>query len=203
MLDGPLRPTKDRVLGPLARGPMRTVPPLALSSAGLLAALGAAAAAWQALPLLAVALWLLSRLADGLDGTVARQQGSASDHGGLVDVVVDTIGYAAVPIGVAAGLDTRTAWIVVAVLLATFYVNAVSWTYTAALLEKRAHGAIARGASTSTVMPRGLVEGTETIIFFTVALAWSSAAPVVFSVMAAAVALTIVERLWWARKALA
>jgi IMP dehydrogenase/GMP reductase len=91
------------------------------------------------------------------------------------------------------------AWIIVAVLLATFYVNAVSWTYLAALLEKRAVGAVATGASTSTVMPRGLVEGTETIVFFTVALAWPDAAAAVLAIMAGAVGLTVAERLWWAR----
>jgi len=79
----------------------------------------------------------------------------------------------------------------------------VSWTYLAALLEKRAAGANAKGASTSTIMPRGLVEGTETIVFYTVALAWSGGAVAVLAVMAGAVTVTIVERMWWARTILA
>ena len=203
MLDGPLRPAKDRLLGPLTRGPLGGVPPLALSAVALAAALGAAASAWQQLTALAVALWLLSRIADGLDGLVARHHGSESDRGGLVDIVFDTIGYAAIPLGIAAGLDTRAAWIAVAVLLATFYVNAVSWTYVAALLEKRAAGATATGAPTSTIMPRGLVEGTETIVFFVVALAWPGGAAAVLTAMAAAVGITIIERMWWASKVLA
>ncbi len=203
MLDGPLRPAKERLLAPLTRGPLAAVPPLALSLLALGGAIGAAVAAWQQFALVAVALWLLCRLADGLDGLVARHQGTASDRGGLVDIVFDTIGYAVIPIGLAAGIDTRAAWIIVAVLLATFYVNAVSWTYLAALLEKRAVGATATGASTSTIMPRGLVEGTETIVFFAVALAWSGGAVATMTVMAGAVAVTIVERLWWARKVLA
>ena len=203
MLDGPLRPVKDDLLGPLVRGPLRAVPPLAVTGIALAAALGAGLAAWASAPVVAVSLWLLSRLADGLDGAMARHQGSATDRGGLVDIVADTIGYAAVPLGIAAGIDTRTAWIVVAALLATFYVNAVSWTYLSALLEKRAAGAQARGAPTSTVMPRGLVEGTETIVFFTLALAWPDAAPVVLTAMAVAVGVTVAERLWWSRAILA
>ncbi len=202
MLDGQLRPAKDRLLAPLTAGPLANVPPVALSALALAAAIGASVAAWQQLAVVAVALWLLSRLADGLDGSVARHQGTATDRGGLIDIVSDTIGYAVIPIGVAAGIDTRAAWITVAVLLATFYVNAVSWTYLAALLEKRAAGAIATGASTSTIMPRGLVEGTETIVFFTVALAWSGGAVATLAVMSAAVAVTIVERLWWSRTVL-
>ena len=193
----------DRLLGPLTRGPVGSVPPLVLSGGALILAIGAAVAAWQQLAAIAVTAWLLSRLADGLDGAVARHQGVSSDRGGLVDMVADTIGYAAIALGIAAGLDTRAAWITVAFLLATFYVNAVSWTYLAALLEKRAHGATATGASTSTIMPRGLVEGTETIVFFTIALAWPGGATAVLAVMATAVGLTIVERLWWARAVLA
>lgn len=202
MLDERLRPAKDRVLAPLTTGLVAPVPPLALSSAALAAAIGTAVAAWRGLAVVAVVLWLVSRLVDGLDGAVARHQGTASDRGGLVDIVADTIGYALIPIGIAAALDTRAAWITVAVLLATFYVNAVSWTYLAALLEKRARGATATGAPTSTVMPRGFVEGTETIVFFTVALAWPGGAVGVLAVMAAAVIVTIVERLWWARTVL-
>ena len=203
MLDGRLRPAKDRLLEPAIRGPVGGVPPLVLSGGALMLAVGAAIAASQQVAAIAVAAWLLSRLADGLDGAVARHQGVSSDRGGLVDMVADTIGYAAIPLGIAAGLDTRAAWITVAFLLATFYVNAVSWTYLAALLEKRGHGATATDASTSTIMPRGLVEGTETIVFFTIALAWPAGATTVLAVMAAAVGLTIVERLWWARAVLA
>ena len=203
MLDGPLRPAKDQLLAPLIRGPLRSVAPLVLSTAALTAAIGAAAAAWQQLGAVAVTFWLVSRLADGLDGAVARHQGVSSDRGGLVDMVADTVGYAVIPLGIAAGLDTRAAWITVAFLLATFYVNAVSWTYLAALLEKRAHGVVRTGAATSTIMPRGLVEGTETIVFFTVALAWSGGATGVLAVMAAAVVVTVGERLWWARTVLA
>lgn len=202
MLDERLRPTKDRILAPVTTGLFAPVPPLALSLAALAAAIGVAVAAWRGLVVVAVALWLVSRLVDGLDGAVARHQGTASDRGGLVDIVADTIGYAVIPIGIAAAIDTRAAWIIVAVLLATFYVNAVSWTYLAALLEKRARGATATDAPTSTVMPRGLVEGTETIVFFTVALAWPDGAVGVLAVMAAAVVVTILERLWWARTVL-
>ena len=199
MLDGPLRPVKDRLLAPVVRGPVGVVPPLVVTAVSLAGALGAAVAAWQQQWLLAVVLWLLSRVADGLDGAVARHRGTASDVGGLVDIVGDTIGYAVIPLGIAMGVGTDAAWVVVAILLATFYVNAVSWTYLAALLEKRSAGASTTNSSTSTVMPRGLVEGTETIVFFTLALAWPDAAVTILAVMAAAVGVTTIERLRWSR----
>ena len=199
MLDGPLRPVKDRLLGPVVRGPARAVPPLALTALSLVGALGAAWAASQQQWIVAVVLWLLSRVADGIDGTVARHRGTASDAGGLADIVADTISYALIPLGIAAGVGTDTAWVVVAFLLASFYVNAVSWTYLAALLEKRGAGVATTEASTSTIMPRGLVEGTETIVFFTLALVWPDAAVTILAVMAAAVGVTALARLRWAR----
>lgn len=198
MLDRALRPVKDRYLGPVVSGPVGRLHPTLLSTLSLLTAVGAGIAAWRQLALVAVVLWLLSRLADGLDGAVARDRGTANDLGGFVDIVFDTIGYAAIPLGVAAGIDSRAGWIVTAILLATFYVNAVSWTYIAAVLEKRGSA----GGTTSVVMPRGLVEGTETIVFFTVALAVPSIAVWVFGAMAAAVTVTVIERLWWSRSVL-
>lgn len=202
MLDSTLRPVKDRLLAPLTRTPIGRLPPLAISTVGLAASVFAAVAAWQLLPALAVTLWLVGRVADGLDGVVARASDRSSDVGGLLDFVFDTIGYAAVPIGLAFGIDDRGTWIATAVLLATFYLNSVSLGYVAALLEKRSLGADARGHPTSTIFPRGLVEGTETIAFFTFALAFNDAATAIWWVMAAAVMLTAIERVRWAMGAL-
>ncbi len=198
MLDSAMRPVKDRVLAPLANTPITAVHPTVISVVGLLLTLGAAIAASQGLSVASVALWLLGRLADGIDGLAARASGRSSDVGGLLDFVFDTIGYASVPVGLAFGIDTRTGWIVTAVLLATFYLNAVSLGYVAALLEKANLGAAARGESTSATLPRGLVEGTETIVIFTVALAVPSAAPITWSIMAALVVITALERVRWA-----
>lgn len=198
MLDATLRPVKDRVLSPLVRTPLGNVHPTVLSTIGLALTLGAAVAASQRVAAAAVVLWLLGRVADGLDGLAAREKGRSSDVGGLVDFVFDTIGYASIPIGLAVGIDTRTGWIVTAVLLASFYLNAVSLGHVAALLEKRGRGARMRGESTSATMPRGLVEGTETIVFFSLALALIDTAPVIWSVMATLVVITALERVRWA-----
>lgn len=202
MLDSALRPVKDRLLAPLTKTAIVRVHPTVISVVGLLLSLGAAVAASQRLVVVAVIAWLAGRLADGLDGLAARSSGRESDLGGLLDFTFDTIGYAAIPIGVAFGVDTRAGWIVTAVLLAAFYLNSVSLGYVAALLEKRGLDAATQRRATSAVLPRGLVEGTETIVFFTLALAFIDASPWIWSVMAALVALTAVERVRWAAKAL-
>ncbi len=200
MIDAALRPTKDRLLQPLVRSTVGAVHPLVFTAASLGLTIAAAVAAAVGEPLVAVLAWLLGRVADGLDGAVARARNRATDFGGLLDVVGDTIGYAAIPLGIAVGLDTRAGWVVVAVLLATFYVNAISWTYLSALLEKRARDA---ATPTSVVMPRGLIEGTETIVIFAVALAVPTAAIWVLGAMAVLVAVTALERVIVARRWLA
>lgn len=198
MLDTALRPVKDRLLGPVARGPLASTSPGVISAIGLLLTLGAALAASQRLAVPAVLLWLAGRLADGLDGLVARSSDRDSDLGGLTDIVFDVIGYAAIPIGVAFGVDDRGAWIATAVLLATFYVNVTSWAFLSAILEKRNLGANSTGQPTSVSIPRGLVEGTETIVAFAIALAFLDAATTVWWIMAVAVAITAAERIRWA-----
>ncbi|MGA9277676.1 CDP-alcohol phosphatidyltransferase family protein, partial [Ilumatobacter sp.] len=138
----------------------------------------------------------------GLDGSVARAGGRATDVGGLIDFVFDTVAYAAIPLGLAFGIDERATWIATAVLLASFYVNSVSLGYVAALLEKRDLVASAEGRPTSATLPRGLVEGTETIIVFTLALAIPDAATTIWWIMAAAVLVTAFERVRWAARTL-
>ncbi len=198
MLDSTLRPVKDAVLQPVAAGPCAKVCPILISTVGLVAALGAGMAAWRGWVIVSVVAWLASRVLDGLDGAVARANGRQSDIGGLLDFLFDTIGYIAIPLGIAFGVGDDTLWTVTAMLLGAFYLNAVSLGHVAAVLEKRGRGAAALGEQTSTTLPRGLVEGTETIVFFTIALAVPSAATIVWTVMAIAVVVTVAERTRWA-----
>lgn len=157
---------------------------------------------WQRAYGWGLALWLLNRAVDGLDGSVARASGKQSDLGGYLDILLDTVIYAAVPVAlVAARPDPATLWALVA-LLASFYVNSISWSYLAAILEKRQHGAAAHSELTSVTMPTGLIEGTETVLFFTAFILFPSALVVLFGLMGALVALTTVQRVVWAVRTL-
>ena len=195
MLDQSLRGVKEQALRPIV-GPIATVfPPIVLTALGLIVTLGAAAAAALGQPGPAVLGWLLGRVLDGLDGEVARHRGTSSDLGGYLDLVADTVGYAAIPLGVAIGADERATWMAAAVLLTTFYLNAVCWLTLAAVLEKRGAGSGATGERTTVTMPPSLIEGTETVIFFTAILAFPGAATALMWVMALLVTLTIVHRI--------
>lgn len=123
--------------------------------AALVLALGLAA--WLALlPLLA------GRIADGLDGAVARAAGK-TDFGGYFDIFCDFIFYAAIPLAFA--IRDPQIGLIATFLLASFYVNAASFLGFAILAEKKGMQTRAQGEK-SLYYSAGLLEGTETIVFF-------------------------------------
>ncbi len=215
VVDRVLRPVKSRVLAPLSAllaEPLGRHGALPITMAGLAVGLAAAlAAALGAFPV-ALALWLLNRLLDGLDGEIARHLGRADDRGGYLDLLSDLVVYAAVPLGAAAGATAAFGgeviaaspwiWPLTALLLAAYYVNLGSYAVLAALLEKRGRGAEARGDTTSMVIPAGLVEGTETVLLVAAMLAFPSLLPLWLGLGAALVAATAAQRVWWAARTL-
>jgi phosphatidylglycerophosphate synthase len=199
MLDGALRGPKDRILAPLVRA-AGGANPFALTLLGFVAGLGAAAAIVLGSTAAAIALWVVNRLLDGIDGAVARRQGRASDLGGYVDILLDMFIYAAIPIAAAvAAPDAQGLWLALAALLGAFYLNAGSWMYLAAILEKR--GAASTGTrATAVTFPAGLIEGTETMILFTLFLLLPGHLAMLFWVGAVLVLVTAGQRLLWATR---
>jgi phosphatidylglycerophosphate synthase len=165
MFDNTLRPLKDRLTSPLADAVGRRLAPDTVSWLAFVAGLGCAASLGLGYHWLALALWLLNRLLDGLDGLIARRSRRSSDAGGYLDIMLDFIVYATLPLAMAWSEPALT-W-PVAVLLGVFYINSASWMYLSALLEKRGAGAATRGEATSVSMPKGVIEGSETIVFYT------------------------------------
>ncbi len=203
MLDEVLRVPKEAILAPLARGPLRRLHPTAVTIAAAVAGVAAGVAAWQGAFLPALGLWLLNRVLDGLDGTLARSTGRQSDLGAYLDIVLDHVVYIAVPLGLALAAGTPAAALALALLLASFYLNGAGWMYLAALLEKRNAGAAARGELTTVTMPGGLIEGAETMVLYTLFLLLPGALVPLFGLMAALVLLTVIQRVAWAVRHLA
>ncbi|MFP4483800.1 MAG: CDP-alcohol phosphatidyltransferase family protein [Spirochaetaceae bacterium] len=223
MFDPMLRPVKERVIRPLAELMGRYVSPLALTLAGAALGLAAAGAVLVDLMWLAFSLWLVGRIFDGLDGVVARVTSRRSDLGGYLDMLLDTIVYAAVPVAmalrplVAPGAEpgvAPSAWFPVlpaaawpalatVALLAVFYVNIVSWTILSSIIEKlraRAPGEAAPERYTTVAMPSGLIEGTETILFFSLFLALPRWYVPLAALMAALTLIGVAQRVVWARR---
>lgn len=200
MFDVFLRAVKDRLFEPLARLLGPGVAPNAVTLLACLVGLACGAAAWRQAYGAALALWVVNRLLDGLDGTLARVHGRQTEFGGYLDILLDFVVYAAVPTGLALGRPTVATLAAGVALLGSFFVNAASWMYLSAVLERRAAGAEARGERTTVTMPPGLIAGTETIVFYTSFLAFPARTPELFGVMAALVYLTVGQRVWWARR---
>lgn len=163
MLDGAARRLIDPPLNAAGRAlAARGIGADSVTLAGLALGLGAAlvialgAPGWALVPLLA------SRLADGLDGAVARAT-QKTDFGGYLDIASDFLFYGAVPFAFAI-LDPANT-LPAAFLLLSFYVNGTSFLGFAILAEKRGIETSAQGQK-SLYYSAGLLEGTETIAFF-------------------------------------
>jgi phosphatidylglycerophosphate synthase len=173
VFDRHLRPLIDPPLNRIGRRlALAGVHPDWVTLAGLALGLAAAFAIAAGLFLLGLALVLLSRLADGLDGAVARARG-ISDFGGYLDIVSDFVFYAAIPLAFV-WLDPAANGLVGAFLLASFYVNGASFLGFAVLAEKRRMRTDARGVK-SLYHSAGLLEGSETIAFFVLICLFPSA----------------------------
>ncbi len=200
MFDHLLRLLKDRLLAPVARLLGPSFSPTAISLLAFACGVGAAAAAYIGRDTLALGAWLINRTLDGLDGTYARVYEKQSDFGGYVDIMLDFIVYASIPLAMV--LRDGTLAESGSFLEATFFVNTASWMYLSAILEGRQAGARSRGEATTVTMPPGIVAGTETVIFYALFLAVPSWRALLFWVMGALVCVNVVQRLWWARREL-
>lgn len=195
MFDEQMRGVKDGVFDPVAQL-VQHVAPWLFSAVGLLVGVLAAVALGQRQYGLGFGLWFLNRVFDGLDGAVARQGGKQSDFGGYLDIIVDFVVYAAIPVGLALGRGETAVYLALIFLLSSFYVNGASWMYLAAILEKRNFAHSSR--LTTITMPTGLIGGVETIIFYTAFMFFPSYLVWLFSLMGLLVLITIGQRLVWA-----
>ena len=202
VLDQPLRQWKESLFRPLVGGRLRKLKPDRVTRLACLVGLACALAAALSQYRLAFGLWWLNRFLDGLDGSLARAQKSQSDWGGYQDIVLDHLVYAAIPLGIASSDWQPLSLWMCCLLQASYFVNTISWCYLAALLEKRQQGAAARGEMTSTTMPPALIEGTETVIFFSLFLACPSWCVWLFPLKAVLVAYGVWQRWKCAREIL-
>lgn len=111
---------------------------------------------------LAVLLIVVSRLSDGIDGAVARAT-QTTDFGGFLDIVLDFIFYAAIPLAFAIAEPDANA-LAAAVLLMSFFANGSAFLAYAIVAAKRGETTRAQGVK-SLYYVAGLAEGFETIVF--------------------------------------
>lgn len=197
MLDGLMRPLIDPPLDAAARLIVRTgVSANALTLAAVPLAIAAAAAIAAERYGLALALIVVNRLLDGLDGAVARRRGP-TDLGGYLDIVCDFVFYAAVPVGFALAAERNL--LPAVLLLASFIGAGVSFLAFAVIAARRGLETRAQGVK-SFYYAAGLAEGTETIAVFVLACLWPAAFPQIAYAYAALCAATVLGRFALARR---
>ncbi len=121
-------------------------------------------------PAVALVPMLAGRACDGLDGAVARAQSQQTDRGAFLDIALDFIFYASVPLAFALADPPQNA-LAAAVLLAAFIGTGTSFLAFATIAEKR--GLKSTGYPTkSFYYLGGLTEGAETIAMFVAMCLW-------------------------------
>ena len=159
--------------------------------------IGGFAVGMVALPLLAAGRYsealvaiLTNRVADGLDGAIARARGS-TDFGGYLDILCDFLFYAAVVFGfVLAEPENRTPG---GFLLFSFIGTGSSFLAFAALAAQRGWQTQIRGRKAIYYLG-GLTEGSETIALFVVVCIMPGSFPVLAWLFGAGCWLTTLGR---------
>jgi len=141
----------------------------ALTLAGFVIGMGAALAIAFHHFMAGLALLLISRLLDGLDGAVARAT-TPTDRGGFLDITLDFLFYAAIPLAFAVA-DPAANALGAAVLLAAFIGTGSSFLAFAAVAEKRQLTSVAF-PDKSFYFLGGLTEATETLLAFAAMCLW-------------------------------
>lgn len=192
MIDAALLPLQHRVLGAPAQFlAARGVRADHVTIAGFV--IGALSLPALALGFygLALAFILANRVMDGLDGAVARLAGP-TDRGAFLDIALDFVFYALVPLGFALADPDRNA-LPAAVLIAAFVGTGSSFLAFAVIAAKRGLDA-ARYPTKGMHYLGGLTEGFETIALFVAICLFPGLFPILAFVFAAACALTTLSR---------
>ena len=141
-----------------------------------------------------LALLLLSRLMDGLDGAVARAT-QPTDRGGFLDITLDFLFYASIPLAFAIAHPAQNA-LPAAVLLAAFIGTGSSFLAFAVIAEKHQVPSTAF-PDKSFYFLGGLTEAAETLIAFAAMCLWPQWFPQIAYGFAVLCAITIAMRIGW------
>ncbi len=169
-----------------------------ITLAGFVIGLAAAAAIASENYLWGLAFILMSRTCDALDGAVARLS-QASDAGGFLDITLDFLFYASIPLAFAVANPPQNA-LPAAVLLAAFMGTGSSFLAFAVMAAKRSMTSVAY-PNKSLYFLGGLTEATETLICLCAMCLLPQYFPELAYTFAALCALTIVMRIGWGMRA--
>ena len=195
MLDSAIQQVLKPVLNRMARGLVRAgIGADALTFIGFAIGMAAAVAIVFQHFMAGLVLLLLSRLMDGLDGAVARLT-QPTDRGGFLDITLDFLFYAAIPLAFAV-VDPAQNALPAAVLLASFMGTASSFLAFAIVAAQRRMSSL-EFPDKGFYFLGGLTEATETLIAFAAMCLWPGWFPQIALGFALLCAITTVLRIGW------
>jgi len=186
-----------RVIDPLLSRPGRWLAAAgigadAVTIGGCLLGLTAALAASSGHFYIALALLIANRIADGLDGAIARAT-RHTDRGAFLDIALDFLVYASVPLGFAIWRPQANA-LAAAYLLSSSVANGSAFLAFSIMAERRGMTTSRQGQKTIYYLA-GIAEGFETIVFMVAFCLFPSAFPALAIVFATMCWLSAVARL--------
>lgn len=193
----------DRYLHPMVKPPLRSMAQ-AVSNLGLKAdqvTLLGFAVGMLAVPLiifnvygLALLCIIVNRIADGVDGELARL-GTPTDAGGFLDITLDFIFYQAVVFAFGLADPANSPWALL--LMLSFAGTGISFLAFAVMAEKHQIASV-NYPNKSLHYLNGLAEGTETIAVFIAFCLWPQYFPWIAGVFAAICFMTAASRIRFA-----
>jgi phosphatidylglycerophosphate synthase len=201
MFDQLARPVKEKLLIPIVKRWGTKLSPNFVTLAAFIPGIVSVILILQGKLNAALVCWILNRVLDGVDGTLARVNGKQSDFGGFLDLILDFIIYAAIPTALFfyAAQQQKPAEIILsglslAILLGSFYVNTVSWMMPSVLIEKKFQSS---EKLTSIEMPSSLIEGMETIVFYCLFMLFPGYLKELFWFMSGLIWISILHKVFW------
>lgn len=145
----------------------------------------------------ALILWLLNRLLDGLDGEVARLRGESSELGAFIDIVADFFVYGGFLVALA--VQHPDARLALVALFFAYYLNGTVFLTLSGILERlKTERLTERGLH----FRRSLTEGFETIVVGALFLVFPGYVSLIAWTFAAMVFISAAQRLWDGRRVL-
>tara|TARA_B100000214_G_C23893090_1_gene592756 strand:- start:206 stop:802 length:597 start_codon:yes stop_codon:yes gene_type:complete len=171
--------------------------PNSLTWIGLAFCIFAAISIFYSNMLWALVFIYLNRLCDGLDGHMARQT-QITKYGGFIDIFFDFIFYALIPLSF--GFQREENLIPAIILLFSIFLNGISFLAFAAV--KSTSKKNEEFQKKSIYYSYGLMEGTETIVFFSLFCIIPKNFSFICYIFSALIFLTILQRLYNAQQTL-
>ncbi len=191
MLDGAFRPWLEKRLEPLAwLWKLLGWSPQVYTGLGLLSALIASFLLAFGHQYWALALWLLGRLFDGLDGIVARQLGQASQWGAYLDILADMSAYGCFLLGFAVWKpEYSLLWLALAVSYTACITGVLAFTSI-----QKTEEADLKSQKRKLFLSPGLAEAGETSVAYSVFILFPQSLPYALWVWLSIVLYTTIMR---------